>query len=979
MNLNKKIAAPLSGLLFACAGMLCPALWLCSPAPLWGAIRESRSPRPASMNHYDDGAGQGARATSDLTRFELACNSPQIVILEETSLALGIVPSAREVPCRMTLREWELQIGAEAVEEKPAQSKDEAKAAHAHYEKAMKKKDANARVQLLQEGAVRFPFSAELHYALGREYHQRAQLDSALVHFERVLNLDETLARKTELHAFLPQAYSALAQQALKLGKPAQAERAAQNALRHDENHLPALSVAAVAAYQLKQYELALAHGARLLKLQPSAQNHNNLAAVYEARGELILAEQHYQQAVVLDANLSEAQKNLQRVRARLAELVATAAREELSSKNFVKARTSAPPKPAPKTKSAAQANAAALVEHGPAATSSQNSSPKMPAAKTEPVKREPAKIESATTTSAKRKSAKSDLAKTELPKPDSAKIEATLPRTQSLARQTAPLALAAPARESFNTVRAPKSGNYAAAVWALAFIALSVIIWRSAKSQPARATAKAFVSLLNKKRNAPPPRAAHALNAEDARMLRRVEEEQKLLSAAATSMNEELPLLAPERARLALPALSPLPIKAEPQIGLQTEMFFAEMIAAAPEIFESTALAAELPPQNDAAHDSDVANVNGRELSNGNAESAAEPIDKALALALPNEGDTASPLKNENALAPAQTPASPMVVTPSAHVAPQEVQTPAPIVRAALEPTPALFEATRTMSLPALAVQRIGRYVIEKELAQGTTGKIYKAWDPKLDRIVVLKTVQYGLSTSPPEIAALKERIYREARAIAKLSHPNIVIVYDVDDQPEFSYLVMEYLEGRDLKQVLEHEHRLECGRALEIAAQVCDAMEYAHRAGVFHRDLKPSNIMLLGKDEVKVMDFGIAKIGNYLSLTQTGRVLGTPSYMAPEQIEGYATDGRADLFSLGVVLYELLVGKRPFIADSLAALAYKIVHKTHIPPSLVNVELPMALDEALNRALAKKPEERYQNATELRAALLEVKAKLG
>ncbi|MEK7727233.1 MAG: serine/threonine-protein kinase, partial [candidate division KSB1 bacterium] len=446
-----------------------------------------------------------------------------------------------------------------------------------------------------------------------------------------------------------------------------------------------------------------------------------------------------------------------------------------------------------------------------------------------------------------------------------------------------------------------------------------------------------------------------------------------------------ELPLFAPERARLALPAPSRRPqAEPEPQIGLQTEMLFAEMIAAAPKNFESTSLVAEMPATNETVNE--VASSNGPELLNRNA--ANEPKQAGLAVlhTLSNAGDTTSS-SNERALvfSPApRVPARPVVVTPNELLVQQplpEVQTPQTVARILSEKTPGFSEtqtATRTIELPALEVQRIGRYVIEKELAQGTTGKIYKAWDPKLDRIVVLKTVQYGLSTSPNEIAALKDRIYREARAIAKLSHPNIVIVYDVDDLPEFSYLVMEYLEGRDLKQVLEHEHRLECGRALEIAAQVCNAMEYAHRAGVFHRDLKPSNIMLLEQDDVKVMDFGIAKISNYLSLTQTGRVLGTPSYMAPEQIEGQTTDGRADLFSLGIVLYELLVGKRPFLADSLAALAYKIVHKTQMPPSLENVELPLALDEVLNRALAKKPEERYQNAAELREALVRVQAQL-
>jgi serine/threonine-protein kinase len=185
-----------------------------------------------------------------------------------------------------------------------------------------------------------------------------------------------------------------------------------------------------------------------------------------------------------------------------------------------------------------------------------------------------------------------------------------------------------------------------------------------------------------------------------------------------------------------------------------------------------------------------------------------------------------------------------------------------------------------------------------------------------------------------------------------------------------------MEHLEGRDLRQALQSEHRFDYPRAIKIVAQVCSALDYAHQAGIIHRDIKPSNIMLLPDDKAKVTDFGIAKIADNFSLTLPGHVLGTPSYMAPEQFEEETFDGRADIFSLGVVFYELLTGSRPFAGDSLAALAYKIVHKMHIPPSLQNVELPLELDEIVHRALAKQPEERYQTAQEFREALLAVEA---
>jgi serine/threonine-protein kinase len=271
-----------------------------------------------------------------------------------------------------------------------------------------------------------------------------------------------------------------------------------------------------------------------------------------------------------------------------------------------------------------------------------------------------------------------------------------------------------------------------------------------------------------------------------------------------------------------------------------------------------------------------------------------------------------------------------------------------------------------------------LGRYMIEREIGKGAMGNIYLARDPKLDRRVVIKTVCFSLASSEVDIASLRDRIYREARAIAKLSHPNIVVIYDVEDDAEMSYIVMEYIEGRDLRQVLKTEHLLDYERTRKIVAQVCGALDYAHRAGIIHRDVKPSNIMLLPNDKVKVTDFGIAKIADNFSLTLPGHVLGTPSYMAPEQFEGEEIDGRADIFSLGVVLYELVTGCRPFHGKTMASLAYKIVHKMHVPPSLQNVELPMALDEIIGRALAKEPEERYQTAEAFREALVGVEVEV-
>jgi serine/threonine-protein kinase len=269
-----------------------------------------------------------------------------------------------------------------------------------------------------------------------------------------------------------------------------------------------------------------------------------------------------------------------------------------------------------------------------------------------------------------------------------------------------------------------------------------------------------------------------------------------------------------------------------------------------------------------------------------------------------------------------------------------------------------------------------LGRYLIEREIGKGAMGNIYLAWDTKLDRRVVIKTVCFTLATSEVDTSTLKDRVYREARAIARLGHPNIVVVYDVEDGRDMSYIVMEHIEGRDLRQVLQSERRFDYPRAIKITAQVCSALDYAHRTGIIHRDIKPSNIMLLPGDKAKVTDFGIAKIADNFVLTLPGHILGTPSYMAPEQFEGDEIDGRADLFSLGVVLYELITGCRPFTGGSLASLAYKIVHKMHLPPSLQNVELPLELDEIVGKALAKNPQERYATAMEFREALLGAQA---
>ncbi|MCH8020420.1 protein kinase, partial [candidate division KSB1 bacterium] len=272
----------------------------------------------------------------------------------------------------------------------------------------------------------------------------------------------------------------------------------------------------------------------------------------------------------------------------------------------------------------------------------------------------------------------------------------------------------------------------------------------------------------------------------------------------------------------------------------------------------------------------------------------------------------------------------------------------------------------TKTILGGIKKVRRIGRYIIEKEIARGTMGRVYKAWDPKLDRTVVIKQMAFDFSGSSPEFNNLKNRLYREARAAGRLNHPNIVTIYDVDEEHGFCFIVMEYLDGEDLRVRLERQGKIKLNSALNIFGQICDALDYAHRNGIVHRDIKPSNILITKNDHVKVADFGIAKLPQLGTLTQTGNVLGTPFYMSPEQIEDRHLDGRSDVFSAGVVLYEMLTGVRPFDGDSIPSLVYKIIHKIPNPPSMENGDLSDSIDRIIERALTKDPKKRFATAKE-------------
>jgi serine/threonine protein kinase len=265
-----------------------------------------------------------------------------------------------------------------------------------------------------------------------------------------------------------------------------------------------------------------------------------------------------------------------------------------------------------------------------------------------------------------------------------------------------------------------------------------------------------------------------------------------------------------------------------------------------------------------------------------------------------------------------------------------------------------------------------IGRYEILGEIGRGAMGVVYKARDPQIDRTVAIKTISL-FDLEPADDQEFRERFQQEARTAGRLSHPGIVAIFDVGSDPETNtpYIVMEYIAGSSLSKILLEDHgKLSLDPALQLVQEVAEALDYAHNEGVTHRDVKPANILLTPDGRAKLADFGIARL-DQSQLTLPGRLLGSPAYMAPEQMKGEATDGRSDLFSLGVVLYRLSTGYRPFQGNSTATVCYKLLRQDPLPPSALNSELPFELDDFLGRAMAKEPEQRFQTGKEMALAI--------
>jgi CHASE2 domain-containing sensor protein len=255
-----------------------------------------------------------------------------------------------------------------------------------------------------------------------------------------------------------------------------------------------------------------------------------------------------------------------------------------------------------------------------------------------------------------------------------------------------------------------------------------------------------------------------------------------------------------------------------------------------------------------------------------------------------------------------------------------------------------------------------LGRYEIIKELGRGAMGTVYLGKDPNINREVAIKTLNYG-DVEPQQLNQLKSQFFREAEAAGKLSHPNIVTIYDVGEDHDMAYIAMELLKGKDLKNYCQAGNLLPFESVLNVAVSVAEALDYAHQQGVIHRDIKPANIILLENDQVKVADFGIARFVSS-STTQTGIIFGTPNYMSPEQVAGEKVDGRSDLFSLGVVLFELLSGDKPFKGDSIAALMYAITNMAHPPLAEVAPDTPECCVKIVTKLLTKGVTKRYKSA---------------
>jgi serine/threonine protein kinase len=273
---------------------------------------------------------------------------------------------------------------------------------------------------------------------------------------------------------------------------------------------------------------------------------------------------------------------------------------------------------------------------------------------------------------------------------------------------------------------------------------------------------------------------------------------------------------------------------------------------------------------------------------------------------------------------------------------------------------------------------QRLGRYQLEREIGRGAMGVVYLGRDTAINRAVAIKAIPLASEFSESELTEARSRFFREAETAGRLNHPNIVTIYDVGEERGLAYIAMEYLKGRHLSEYATATNLLPPRKVLELIGRTAEALGFAHKQQVVHRDIKPANIMYdPSTDVLKITDFGIARLSGAGS-TRTGIVLGTPSFMSPEQLEGRTVTGHSDLFSLGVSLFQLLTGQLPFTADSMTGLMQRIAEAPHPPLRAIRPDLPACAESIIDRALAKNPDARFDSGAQMAAALDECRSRV-
>ena len=344
---------------------------------------------------------------------------------------------------------------------------------------------------------------------------------------------------------------------------------------------------------------------------------------------------------------------------------------------------------------------------------------------------------------------------------------------------------------------------------------------------------------------------------------------------------------------------------------------------------------------------------------------------DVSVRLARLMDAETAKPKAQAGAPLPGSAPTPPALADALAAVDALESLAPG-------SPSSAPAAADGRNASAAPESQRLGRYQLEREIGRGAMGIVYLGKDTAINRLVAIKAIPLATEFSDAELAEARSRFFREAETAGRLNHPNIVTIYDVGEERGLAYIAMEYLKGRHLSDYASAATLLEPRKVFDVIARTADALGFAHKQQVVHRDIKPANLMYDPMTDVlKITDFGIARLTGAGS-TRTGIVLGTPSFMSPEQLEGRTVTGHSDMFSLGVTLFQLLTGQLPFAADSMTGLMQQIAEAPHPPLRSIRPDLPVCAEHIIDRSLAKDPEARYDSGAQMAAALRDCQAKM-